>query len=470
MKAKCSCGHVFEVTPDQEGTKFNCPACGRKVRMPASRKPAEKPKPKGKAEARDWKKGFALEGEAKGAAEREEPPTPPEPLNVGKQDLAFDSGEFALDAGAKPSQEEEGPIEIGGDQIMDIREGPAAGPPAAPAASGAPAGVPTGEIQLCPRCGRVLEARVVACPECGTLVRRAVEAAAKGGAGKAAAKGAAAWAGTYAGEFGYAYAAVFAGGGWKSWLAYVLGGVIAPVLVILLAHVPILGCVACCAFPIAIIIALGAIVGGMYHFMGHSASSGLAPMQGAAPRIWDDMVVPFLLVICSSNLLVIGPMIAGFVISKFTGSLDYGQLIEAGRGAAGTQEYAKLLGMVASAGLVVAGVLIGILCFPMQLMLLGASHSLMKTANPVSMIKALAKAPLHYAGLCAFFMVNLAITPIMIVLAVTLVAPAAQGVGLLGGLFVFLVIMAVTVYMAAVNGWRLGMFLYDNQSVFDHVK
>jgi hypothetical protein len=103
----------------------------------------------------------------------------------------------------------------------------------------------------------------------------------------------------------------------------------------------------------------------------------------------------------------------------------------------------------------------------MQLMLLGASQSRWKTFNPVNMIKAIGKAPLQYTGLSAFFAFNIVLTPVLLI--ITLLALANLSEVPFSGVITLLVVVGIGIYMGAVNGWRMGMFLYKNPDVFDHV-
>ena len=465
MKAKCKCGHIFDVKPELEGKTGRCPACGQMLRMPVSKKPAPTPKPKPEAEEEgfDWGDEFSLEGDEKGGkapSPGEEEGKPEGPAGAA---LGFESREFRLEdlelAAGGPTGEE--PIEVGADQILGMKEKAAAVPGAAPGKPTLPT-VPQGEIKLCPRCGRVVTEELQACPECGALM-----GAAKAQARKRA-TGGPAWAGSYFGAFGYAYGAVFAGNAWKSWLRYVIAGAGVPLLIFAGTNIRFLGCIVCFLIPVAFLIMAGSVVGAMYFFMAHSAAHGLAPMEEARVQIKQDMIVPFFLVLFSSNLLTVGPIVAGFLVAKLTGEVDIGALKAAADAAGSLEDYVKIAGMLTSAVLLLVGLLIGIYCFPMQLMLLGASQSLGRTANPINMIRALIKAPLHYTGLCAFFMFNVAITPFLLV--VGSMAAGAISEGLVGAIVVFVVVMAISIYMAGVNGWRMGMFLNTRPQVFEHVR
>jgi len=170
MKARCKCGHIFDVTPDLEGKRVRCPRCSKVVRLPTSARPAPPPAEKEEKAGEfefDWGEEFSLEGEEApkmGAApapeageeagpEKEQPRTP---------GLEFDSEEFHLDLGEQAQQGQEGePIELGPGQILGVREGtPGRGP--------ADAAAPAGEARVCSHCGRVVVEEVAACPECGT--------------------------------------------------------------------------------------------------------------------------------------------------------------------------------------------------------------------------------------------------------------------------------------------------------------
>ncbi len=494
MKARCKCGRIIVFRPELEGKTVRCPGCGKAVRLPSSERPAAPPlkeapgaaapRPEreeavrqGAAEADteaptrdeevaeaprkaepefDWGEEFSLEREEPSPPQaRPSAPAAPEEARAPaapaeESGLGFESREFHLDTEGA-AEAEEAPLDLGPGQILGVRKGPAAGPPG---------GLAVEKIQVCPKCGLVATEKVDACPECGTALGVT-------GARKAAGR-APAWAASFWGAFGYAYAAVFAANGWKSWLRYLLAGVGAPVLLSLFMRIPILGCLGCFAVPVVLVVMLSAVVGAMYYYMAHSAAYGLESVQEARPQVWGDMVLPFFQVIFSSNLLVIGPIVAGWLVARLTGSIDFAELRDLLEGGEGVSGYAKVGGLVASSALILAGMVIGVFCFPMQLMLLGASQSLGKTANPVNMLKALFRAPLEYAILCAFFMLNIVLTPILVILGALSAAVVAEGP--LGPLLVLAVIMGIMIYMASVNGWRMGMFLHSNPKVFDHVK
>jgi len=200
MKAKCSCGYVFDVGPDQEGKVEKCPQCGKRVRMPGSVKPATRsfldddidlekdldfgplaggvgpdkapqpeaaPPPEAAADF-DWGDEFALEepeepepGTPEPAAPAPEPPAQQAEEPAAGADLQFDSQEFSLETGEEA--DDEAPIELGPGQIISARKGQAAPPADAPAAE-----TPT---KICPECGRIVTEFVGQCPECGAALR-----------------------------------------------------------------------------------------------------------------------------------------------------------------------------------------------------------------------------------------------------------------------------------------------------------
>jgi hypothetical protein len=348
----------------------------------------------------------------------------------------------------------------GADFALADEGGEGRGEEAAP--SGRP-GMPEGPTTVCSDCGRVVAQNLDCCPECGA----ALEAGDAGG--DLAEEGGPAWAGTYWGAFLYAYAAVFAANGWKSWGRYLGVGVGTPLLIMLLLQIPFIGCITgCIGFLLIPIILAGSVIGGMYFYMAHAADSGLDPVQEARPQVWADMIVPFGQVISSSNLLVVGPIIAGILLARVTGTADLAQVADNLQTAEGAEKIAILGSTIASSALIIAGVGLGVYCFPMQLMLLGASQSQWKTFNPVNMVKAIGKAPLQYTGLSIFFSLNIILTPVLLVVASFGLAAFSEIP--FGGIIVLVVIVGICIYMGAVNGWRMGLFLYQNPDVFDHVR
>ena len=449
MKARCKCGKIFNVTPELEGKKARCPGCGRVIRLP-SRAPSEGSEPSGAPEPSpepsgeespgddmdfDWG-DLELEGSEseRGGAEKETPKT----RAPAGEPAGGPTDEFSLDSGAEP-------------------EGTGVAGPE----------MPSGAIIVCPDCGKVVEAGKEVCPDCGAALGQEEPAAT--GAGGAGEETGPAWAGSYWGAFLFAYAAVFAANGWKSYGKYVMAGVGIPILIVVLMYIPFIGCITGCIGFLAVpIILAGAVIGGMYYYMAHSADKGLAPIFAARPQVMSDMVVPFFQVISSSNLLVVGPIIAGVLLAKVTGTADIAQMAEKLQSAQGAERVATLGSVIASSTLILGGLGLGIYCFPMQLMLLGASQSLGKTFNPVNMVKAIGKAPLQYTGISLFFAFNVILTPILLIMA-SFATAIFQTIPF-GGLISLVVIVSICIYTASVVGWRMGYFLYRNSDVFDHVR
>jgi len=460
MKARCKCGHIFDVTPDLEGKRVRCPRCSKVVRLPTSARPAppssEKEEKAGEFEF-DWGEEFSLEGEEApkmGAApapeageeagpEKEQPRTP---------GLEFDSEEFHLDLGEQAQQGQEGePIELGPGQILGVREGtPGRGP--------ADAAAPAGEARVCSHCGRVVVEEVAACPECGTPLGAP--------AGVRRAPVSAKWAGSFWGSFAYAYPAVLAGDGWQAWLKYAFIGAFVPNIVILIGAFTCLGI--CVAIPLALAILFGSILGGMYLYMSQAAARGPEPLEQVKPRIMDDMVVPFILIAASSAVLVIAPIVAAAVVAEATGALPLDELRAAIREGGEPLGVDQILSIVTTSAVLLAGILFGLFCFPMVVMLLGASQQILKSLNPVNVFKAIIRAPAQYFALWVFFMLNVAFTQLLLHVAEGQFASLRQS--LIGSLVVNFITMAFSVYMASATGWRMGMFLYRNEHVFDHVR
>ena len=440
MKAKCKCGHVFVVKPEEEGKTMNCPGCGRRVRMPVSperpKEPGPERKPEREGAAFDWEEEFSLEGEEEAA------PAPGRPEPAERPDLRFEAGEFELEAGAEAPEGGEAPIEIGADQIVSVREGVAAG---------APAAAPAEEMKVCRECGRVVTEQVAKCPECGTQLAHQM---------------APDWRGSFWGAFPYSYAAVMVGDGWKAWLNYALIGAVVPLVLLYIAP---LTCLLC---PVVVLLALaimfGSVIGGMYLYMARSAAHGVTPMQEVKPKIMADMVTPFLLVLCSSSVLVFGPFVAGSVIAKVTGAANVVELFGKMKGIESVLDLVQIVGALLSAGAILAGLLIGLFCFPMVVMLLGASQRVGKSVNPINVFRALFKAPLEYPVLWLFFMLNFVVTPIIVTVVQLTISSVVQG--FMANMVLAFVSIAIWIYMFSVNGWRMGMFLHRHPRVFDHVQ
>lgn len=102
MRAKCKCGHIFEVPAGLEGKVSRCPGCGHKIRLPASRRkespPPLPPQFGGPDEDGELDLGWDdLEPDQERAAPDAptQEPTPDTPK--GDDEMAFDWGnEFSL--------------------------------------------------------------------------------------------------------------------------------------------------------------------------------------------------------------------------------------------------------------------------------------------------------------------------------------------------------------------------------------
>ncbi len=496
MKARCRCGHVFDVRPEDEGKKVKCPGCGRVVRLPTSPSAApphaEEQESGGEPEF-DWGREFALEDEegealretgAEKEAERiesegmdsewgdefsleeeepeerpsgpgagEEIPSPPQ----GEADrfaLEFDSGEFHVEPGAEEAESEggEAPVELGPGQIISVREssaprGAAPGPAAA------------GRTKVCPSCGRVVTEAVAACPECGAPLEA-------GEVPGEAERRAPSWAGSFFGAFLYAYPAVLAGDGWQAWLKYAVIGAFLPILSIMIGALTCIGL--CAAYPFAIAVLFGSILGGMYLYMGQAAANGAEPLREVRPAIINDMIVPFLLIAGSSIVLVIAPIFAAGFVANAVGAVPFDEVVNSLKGGGESLGFSQILRLLMASGVLVAGFLFGLFCFPMVVMLLGASQKVTTSLNPVNVFRAIFKAPGPYLALWAFFMFNILITPFLLSLAQGALRPVRED--FIGGLFINFVTMAIAIFMASATGWRMGIFLHRNASVFDHVR
>jgi len=413
------------------------------------------------------------------AAPPAKPPAPRRPA------LEFSADEFSLTRRAAPkppAADEEEIVDLDSSQVLAVTGGKAAAPPPpAPKPSGAPkaAGTPKAppapkaagalkaaapaampQTRICAKCGTILTAETEKCPDCGSAFG--------GGAAKRGTSYAPAWAESFWGAFGYAYIAVLTRGAWRAWLQYLVAGVGAPMLILGLLMVPIIGCCACLALPGAIVVMIAACVGGMYYYMAHAAANGFEPIPEPKVSVWHDMLMPLFLIVAANLVLGIIPNVISFALVRSTLNITQD-------GLKGPADLAKLGAAIAGQGAVLLTMLISFFCFPMVVMLLGASQSVSKSLNPVNVFKAVAKNPLHYVGLWVFYMFNALLAPVLMVL---LMVTVLVGVSLSGmALFAFLAIElvvggcgAIGVYLFAVNGWRMGMFLNRNPKVFEHVR
>jgi len=452
MKARCKCGHIFDVPPELEGKRVRCPGCQRVVLLPVS-KQAPPPLPpeagKGPQEEEgeglefDWGEEFSLEGEpgekearAQGYSAARGAPAGEAAAGGG---LEFESAEFHLDLGPEgEGEEEEAPLELGPGQILGMREGHGPQETAVPSPQ-APAPAPAGEMKVCPECGRVITEQVIACPECGARL--------SGTGARGRRKGAPVWAGSLWGGFLYAYPAVLAGGGWQAWLKYAFIGAFLPNLVIFIGALTFVGI--CVAVPLAIAISFGSILGGMYLYMSQAAARGPEPLEDVRPRVVDDMILPFFLIAASSMVLVIAPIVGAGLVARATGALPIGEMLKGLKGGAQQISLQQIVAIATASGVLIAGILFGLFCFPMVVMLLGASQKVLKSLNPINVFKAIAGAPGEY---------------------VVGRATASFQQHMIGGMVANFVTMAIAVYVASATGWRMGLFLYRNERVFDHVR
>ncbi|MFP4028249.1 MAG: zinc ribbon domain-containing protein [Candidatus Brocadiia bacterium] len=510
MRVECECGHTFEILDEKKGDVVNCPACGRPIQTsspedeggeldldwggefalegqePGETSTPEPPEPEPESEPEtgasegtegsgemefDWDEGFTLEGEKPKTDEPE--PTPPstaetqpreekeegsldweaefghqeqsgqpaaeQPEGVGAdEDLGFSADEFSVGTSENGfSSETEGPIELSNDQIMDYRkEGGESKPPQKTPPQG-------GEMKVCPECGAVTTKDVIACPECGADFGGATPAA--GGI-----------KGSYWGSFAYAYLGAVGKEGWKYVGMYVLLGVFAPMI---LVFIP------CVGWALAWGAKYGAIVGAMYSFMGITASKGSVALEKARkPSLLGDMIEPAFNVGCASLLVWIVLALA-IGASIFFGTLTLEQLTNR-MGPGEAPQLRDLLRLVGGASFVIVGGILAMFLWPMILMILGASQSVVKALNPINTVKAIAAAPGPYLGICLFFWINYVLSFVIRVL-LGIAVPQSSGfiIVQIGGAPA----LAVASYMGAVNGWRMGVYLYKNNKVFDHV-
>jgi hypothetical protein len=313
------------------------------------------------------------------------------------------------------------------------------------------------DVPNCPECGAILAAKEEA-P--GTLRERRRKSREAAGAGPA-------WANTYAGAFGYAYAAVFAGEGWQAWSRYMLVGMVASVLAPLL----------CCLYPVGLLIAYGSIFGAMYQYMGYAATEGARPMQRVSPSIISDMLIPAVQIVGASLLLVLLPLVGSVLATLALQNVDLAALEDKLKPGGGVQ-VASIANLVVNSAIIIGALVFSIFCFPMIVMLLGASRgvsglgdifrSMAVGLNPVAVFRGIFKAPLEYAGVVVFFAVNTVLAPVAVILAMS-AATTTLG-DFVASLLQLAIFFGTLVYMAGVVGWRMGMFLHKRPEVFSHVK
>jgi hypothetical protein len=416
----------------------------------ADQEPEEKksePEPAAEdSEEWDWDSEFSLgETEPEPAAPASESAKSGGPAEeTGEDDdLSFDSAEFGFgETGGAAESEDDGPIELAPDQILDIRERSISGAGGASQQTQAAAGSPS----VCQGCGAVITEQVSACPDCGAVWGT--------GAGQTVAgQGLAA---SYWGSFASAYPTVLGAEGWKYVGMYVLLGVFAPMLLIFIP---------CAGGILAWAVKYGAVVGAMYSFMGHVVSNGPSKLEDAKrPSVFGDMVEPALNVGCASGLVWL-VLILGVVASIFFGALSLDQLQDNLR-PGDLSDISSLLGLAGGAVFVLAAGALAMILWPMTLMVFGASQSVLKAVNPVNTIKAIVAAPGPYLGILAFFWLNY-VAVLGIRLGLGMFIPQS------GNFFLAQIIggpaLAVGSYVGAVTGWRMGVYLFNNDRVFDHV-
>jgi len=446
---------------DEKGAAPPAPAAPQ-AEPPAPQQPAAPAEqPQAEAGQFDWGDEFSMDEEppaapAQPAAPQQPAEAPQQPAAEG-MDLEFGADEFSLDGGAAAPA-----AATDDDEVIDLTPGQVLSMSAASAKAAEKAGAaPGGKMKACPGCGKIITDNAKICADCGAALDGSGER--KG----AAAPGAPKVAGTYWGAFLYAYAAVFAGQGWKAWFKYLaIGLIVPPILQILAPFACLFGCV---LMILAILIRYGAVIGAMYLYMGHAARHGAESLGEVNPKIMDDMVRPAGMVGCSS-LLVWLLLAAGAGLAITMGAMAASDLDPQNLEA---MDAAAILSIMASAGVLIIAVLLAMFIWPMILMVLGASQKITASLNPVNIYKAISKAAVPYLGIFAFFWANYMASVILQMVLSAMAGPARFGEPL-SKTFLRLGLeapaLALAIYAAAVNGWRMGIFLYRNDKVFTHVR
>lgn len=482
MKLRCRCGELVEVNLAETAATVTCSSCGQVYQLqrradgklgarPVEQAAPEPEEPESSLE--NLPDEFELEppGNAQGPAEQP----------AGAQGAGVDEwpDEFELE---KPGSVEEttpspatGTSEaLGEDLDFELETPPGAETPGQTSSEGRPA-------QQAPQ-------RPEGSPP-APVIEKAEE-------------GPRPWQESFLGGFVYAYAAVFAGEGWKAWLKFAgiaigitvgisvllagasavqLGGIVDWLVLGVFFLVVFVTTDVKFLLPTIFLVLLPALLlqsnmivffiicavtaGTMYHYLTHAASAGSESLQEARPRFGDDMIVPFVLMLGASVVLVLVPVLAGGIASHFTGGLSLSELRQAAQDPTPVQVGSAL----AQSFILIGTALFGFFCFPMVVMLLVASDEILASLNPVAVFATIARAPLEYIVVWLFILFNgvvalLGLTGLLIAREVL-----KSLAGVLGSIVGTPIIILFLTFLSAAVGWRAGLFMNRNEEAFEHV-
>ncbi|MFO7959245.1 MAG: DUF4013 domain-containing protein [Candidatus Brocadiia bacterium] len=483
MKLRCRCGELVEVDLAETAATVTCSSCGQVYQLqrrpdgklgarPVEQAAAEPEEPESSLE--DLPDEFELEppGDAQAPARQ--------PDGAQADDVDEWPDEFELETPGGVEEDRTPPPAAGASEGLDEGmefelEGPTGGGPAQQA--------PSEAEQAAPRPGGAPPTPVIERAEGGPRP----------------------WQESFLGGFVYAYAAVFAGDGWRAWLKFAgiaigitlavlgtawLGSVLlgmgfltrsliamvfffyvwmatdvkflVPCIILVLLPTFMFGAGAVAFFTVC-----AAVTGAMYQYLTHAASSGSEPLQKVQPRFGDDMLVPFVLILGASIVLVLVPVIIGGVVSHFTGGLSLSELQQAA-GPEGPSA-AQVGGALAQSFILIGTALFGFFCFPMVVMLLVASDEILASLNPVAVFATIARAPLEYIVVWLFILINAFVAVVGIIALSVFTGIVSAFSGILGMLVGTPFIILFLTFLSAAVGWRAGLFMNRNEEAFEHV-